>query len=185
MLNRKIYRYIYCIFCKEYLTRLGCLPPWFTGDYSKVCNRTLSEEDIQFLSYSIVRHFDMDEYPECMRPCTRLNIRSRIMRLHSINSLPLNEQICSSLSLSPFRELKLKKPGLKIIFDPTVEVAESSRIHTPLSVLSNIGGFLGLCLGYSLLDGGRVLKILSECFNRSSRLNCQDQTPGKIQEAVV
>ena len=91
MLNRKNYRYIYCMFCKEYLTRLGCLPPWFTGDYSKVCNRTLSEEDIQFLSYSIVRHFDMDEYPECMRPCTRLNIRSRIMRLHSINSLPLNE----------------------------------------------------------------------------------------------
>ena len=83
-----------------------------------------------------------------------------------------------------FRVLKLWS-GLKIIFDPTVEVAESTRIHTPLSVLSNIGGFLGLCLGYSLLDGGRVLKILSECFNRSSRLNCQDQTPGKIQEAVV
>ena len=83
MLNRETYDgYLYWIFCEEYLTRLGCMPPWFTGNYSKVCNRTLSEEDIQYLSYSIVRHFDTDEYPECMRPCTRLNIRSRIMRLH-------------------------------------------------------------------------------------------------------
>ena len=76
-----------------------------------------------------------------------------------------------------FRVLKLWS-GLKIIFDPTVEVAESTRIHTPLSVLSNIGGFLGLCLGYSLLDGGRVLKILSGCIK-----NGQDRSFGQKQKA--
>ena len=68
--------------------------------------------------------------------------------------------------------------GLKIIFDPTVEVAESTRIHTPLSVLSNIGGFLGLCLGYSLLDGGRALKILSVCIK-----NVQDGAYRRKQTA--
>ena len=68
--------------------------------------------------------------------------------------------------------------GLKIMFSPTVEVTESctvqyntmysvqvtesTRVHTPLSVLANVGGSLGLCLGYSLLDGCRVVKYAAK-----------------------
>ena len=48
--------------------------------------------------------------------------------------------------------------GVKIMFDPTVEVTESTRVHTPLTIISNIGGVLGLCLGYSLLDGGWIVR---------------------------
>ena len=48
--------------------------------------------------------------------------------------------------------------GVKIMFDPTVEVTGSTRVHTPLTIISNIGGVLGLCLGYSLLDGGWIVK---------------------------
>ena len=50
--------------------------------------------------------------------------------------------------------------GVKIMFDPTVEITESYKIYTGLSVLSNVGGFLGLFLGYSLLDGYKILYSL-------------------------
>ena len=43
-----------------------------------------------------------------------------------------------------------------------VQVTESTRVHTPLSVLANVGGSLGLCLGYSLLDGCRLVKYAAK-----------------------
>ena len=55
--------------------------------------------------------------------------------------------------------------GLKIMFDPTVEVTESTRIHTGLTMFSNVGGFVGLYLGYSLLDGGRIVHKLFQKFH--------------------
>ena len=92
-------------------------------------------------------------------------------------------------SLSPCRVLTpYPYSGLKIMFSPTVEVTESctvqystvqysilqytvqynvqvtesTRVHTPLSVLANVGGSLGLCLGYSLLDGCRLVKYAAK-----------------------
>ena len=111
---------------------------------------------------------------QCTIKKNQVNILSLLCCIDQVISI--NNKV---LDIVLFRVLKLWS-GLKIIFDPTVEVAESTRIHTPLSVLSNIGGFLGLCLGYSLLDGGRALKILSGCIK-----NCQDRFFRRRQKAHV
>ena len=63
-----------------YLDRLGCSPPWFSGNYSKVCGRRLGEEEVSFLDDFIYRHLDMSEFSGCQRPCTRLDIQSRVLR---------------------------------------------------------------------------------------------------------
>ena len=43
-------------------------------------------------------------------------------------------------------------PGLKILFDPTVEVALSVRTISLVDLMSSIGGFLGIFLGVSVLQ---------------------------------
>ena len=56
--------------------------------------------------------------------------------------------------------------GVKIMFDPTVEITESTKLYTLLSVLSNIGGFMGLFLGYSMLDSYHVVTTLLQCWSQ-------------------
>ena len=63
-----------------YRARLGCSPPWFSGNYSKVCGQRLGEEEVSFLDDFIYRHLDMSEFSGCQRPCTRLDIQSRVLR---------------------------------------------------------------------------------------------------------
>ena len=65
---------------QEYQGKLGCSPPWFTGNYSKVCPRLLTEEEVTSVNSLIYNHFDMTEFAGCLRPCTRLDIHSRKLR---------------------------------------------------------------------------------------------------------
>ena len=77
------------------------------------------------------------------------------------HQIKTNKVVFLALPLHCFHLCRKTTPypynGVKIIFDPTVEITESVKVYTGLSVLSNIGGFLGLFLGYSLLDGYRVV----------------------------
>ena len=49
------------------------------------------------------------------------------------------------------RTIESEKKGIKIMFDPTVRVTRSDPTMTPMTLFSNIGGCLGLTLGYSIL----------------------------------
>ena len=42
--------------------------------------------------------------------------------------------------------------GIKILFDPTVRVTRSNPTMTIMTLFSNIGGVVGLTLGYSILQ---------------------------------
>ena len=53
--------------------------------------------------------------------------------------------------------------GVKIMFDPTVEVSESHKLYSGLGVLAQIGGSLGLYLGVSLLDSYKLLDKFLPC----------------------
>ena len=55
-------------------------------------------------------------------------------------------------SLSPY-----SYNGVKIMFDPTVEVSESHTLYSSFGVLAQIGGSLGLYLGVSIIDSYKVI----------------------------
>ena len=42
--------------------------------------------------------------------------------------------------------------GIKILFDPTVRVTRSNPTMTIMTLFSNLGGVVGLTLGYSILQ---------------------------------
>ena len=66
---------------KDYLQNIGCSPPWFTNDYDKVCNSSLSQDQLDFLYDEVYRHIDQTEFEGCIRPCIRMEIQSRLIRL--------------------------------------------------------------------------------------------------------
>ena len=78
----------------------------------------------------IFGNFDQTIFGDCQQPCTRLYFSTKVIRI-----------------VEPYHY-----EGLKILFNPSVEVALSVPTMTVLGLLSNIGGFLGLFLGVSILQ---------------------------------
>ena len=70
----------------------------------------------------------------------------------------------SSRSLSPYGY-----NGVKIMFDPTVEVSESHTLYSSFGVLAQIGGSLGLYLGVSLIDIYKLFNKVAPCLANISR----------------
>ena len=60
--------------------KIGCSPPWFAHDYSLVCNKTLTREDVDILGTDVWRTMDASEFKNCVRPFVRMEIESRILR---------------------------------------------------------------------------------------------------------
>ena len=58
------------------------------------------------------------------------------------------------------RTIKYEEKGIKIIFDPTVHVTRSDPTMTAMTLFSNIGGCVGLTLGFSILQMVEQLMIL-------------------------
>ena len=50
------------------------------------------------------------------------------------------------------RKVVSAQQGIKILFDPTVRVTRSNPTMTIMTLFSNIGGVVGLTLGYSILQ---------------------------------
>ena len=50
------------------------------------------------------------------------------------------------------RTYEFEENVIKIIFDPTVRIIRSDPTMSPMTLFSNIGGCLGLTLGYSILQ---------------------------------
>ena len=62
---------------------IGCSMPWFAHDYSLVCNKSLTREDVDILiglGTDKYRNYDAFEFENCVRPCVRLEIKSRMLR---------------------------------------------------------------------------------------------------------
>ena len=113
-----------------YFDEIGCLPPWFTYNEDLVCNHTFDKNEWRNIPDMIFRNFDQTIFGDCQQPCTRLYFSTKVIRI-----------------VEPYHY-----EGLKILFDPSVEVALSVPTMTVLGLLSNIGGFLGLFLGVSILQ---------------------------------
>ena len=81
------YTYKFCTLeslIKNYESKLGCQPPWFSNNYSTVCNRTFSQEEVvKHLGIDVFRHIDLTEFEGCKRPCIRMEIQSRLLRYNN------------------------------------------------------------------------------------------------------
>ena len=58
------------------------------------------------------------------------------------------------------RTVETNNKGIKIMFDPTVVVTKSAPTMSLMTLFSNIGGCVGLTLGYSLLQLGEKMQML-------------------------
>ena len=95
-----------------------------------VYNTTFDEDQWSDIPTMIYKNFDQTKFAECKPPCLRMDISWKLLRI---------------ISHYQYR-------GLKILFDPTVEVALSVRTISLVDLMSSIGGFLGLFLGVSVLQ---------------------------------
>ena len=77
------------------------------------------------------------DFQECDAPCTTLDIESRLLRkVDSVNK------------------------GIKLSFDPNVRMTKSVPTMDFMTLLSNIGGVIGLTLGYSILQMVEGLDVI-------------------------
>ena len=78
---------------------------------------------------------------KCKAPCNTMEVKSRLMRTieHNWN-------------------------GIKVIFDPTVRLSRSKPTMDLVTLFSNIGGILGLTLGYSILQLFETIQLLFQRF---------------------
>ena len=86
-------------------------------------------------------------FQECKTPCKTMNVESRIIR--SFDSYGDNT--------------------IQIIFDPSVRVTQSEPTMPLLTLFSNIGGCLGLTLGYSLLHLGEKIQLVMHTSSEAIR----------------
>ena len=145
---------------EKYLKEFECVPPWFTENIVYACNELDSEQqwknmsdlifptlDAKFLKVSISIQIPLFHLKsqDCLAPCTHLEINSREIR--TIDS---------------------EKNGIKVIFDPTVRVFTSTQVMDLKSLISNVGGCLGLTVGYSILQLGENIFILVQLVLKKS-----------------
>ena len=112
--------------------KLGCVPPWFSKDINRYCNKSFTQAEFGN-TWKHVRHLVYQEhFKDCLAPCTRMEITSRMQSK---------------------TKAEMKGTGaLNINFDEKVKVVGNVLIMNFLDLLANIGGILGLCLGLSFLD---------------------------------
>ena len=58
------------------------------------------------------------------------------------------------------RTIEWNMNGIKVMFDPTVHVSRSKPTMDLVTLFSNIGGILGLTLGYSILQLFETITLL-------------------------
>ena len=59
---------------------------------------------------------------------------------------------------------------IRILFDPTVQVTRSIPTMTLMTLLSNIGGCVGLTMGYSLMHLGEKVQMVLQSFRGSAMI---------------
>ena len=135
----------------------GCMPPWFTDNIDDVCNGIFSDEKWKNIFNDIFRIMDQS----FLKVCTDFHNLKISFYKHTIFQeckVPCKTMEIESRKL---REFETRRKGVKIIFDPNVHVARSEPTMSTMNLFSNIGGVVGLTLGYSLLQV--VMYLIQYC----------------------
>ena len=118
------------------LDELECSTP-FSPDLDHICKDIEKAENASEILKSTFRK-DMSEV--CQYPCTFLEI------------LPISPKV--------FLTSLHSGPSLRLNFKKFVTVTKSSYSYTGLEFLGEFGGYVGLFLGFSILDLSHVIEVL-------------------------
>ena len=80
------------------------------------------------------------------------------------------------------RKVVSAQQGIKILFDPTVRVTRSNPTMTTMTLFSNIGGVVGLTLGYSILQ---IVQHLDSFIQLSWETVKQKMAYWKMFESII
>ena len=103
----------------------------FRNSDTKICSRNISKD--------AARAFMADRYPRyetCDKPCTDMDIRTNLVS-----------------------KSKMGKPQISSMFGKTVPVSREVLSHSLFNLIAEIGGYLGLTLGLSLMHLQLPLKM--------------------------
>ena len=105
---------------------------YFRYPDTKICGRNVSEDAVdEYMKYRYPR------YDTCDQPCTEMDIQTSLV---SKSEIP--------------------EPRLIFIFGKTVPVTREVVAHTSFSLVAELGGYLGLTLGLSLMHLELPIKMI-------------------------
>ena len=99
---------------------------------TKICGRNVSQDAVD--EYMKNRY---PRYDTCDQPCTKMDIQTSLV---SKSEIP--------------------DPQLIFMFDKTVPVSREVLAHTSLNLVAELGGYLGLTLGLSLMHLELPIKMI-------------------------
>ena len=104
----------------------------FRSPDTKICGRNVSQDAVD--EYMKNRY---PRYDTCDQPCTKMDIQTSLV---SKSEIP--------------------DPQLIFMFDKTVPVSREVLSHTSLNLVAELGGYLGLTLGLSLVHLELPIKMI-------------------------
>ena len=119
-------------------TEDGCTVPWILDD-KKICTKDADINKAFWIYWNRVTN----QRKDCLSPCNQLLID---VGSKDIDRKPLNNNQTSQLLL---------------YFPPRVLRSNENYLYTILTLLAEIGGYMGLLLGYSLFNFTIILKIIT------------------------
>ena len=122
------------------MKNIGCTVPWLPNK-SQICtNQSLKKEAFKYYRENIENIGNI-----CQKPCQVMKVSADILQ-----------------------NIVIRKQIIIIHFKSEVMVLEDYFLQTPLDLLANIGGYIGLFLGVSLIQLKHVISstidLISKCF---------------------
>ena len=126
------------------MDNLGCTSPVFTNQYHKVCDVGKFNKSKTSKYRSLFKNLNVNALSNCPMPCSTMDINFGYPILDSNNP---NEAY------------------VKLYFKSSVNVRRNIVAYSETSLFAEIGGYIGLLLGFSLLDLTKLVKNLFTCAN--------------------
>ena len=111
----------------------GCTTPWFVGNNSRICT---DPEKVRG-SFDIMYTRSTNQMNDCNVPCHRL------------------ETFVSGKNTDTAKTENETK--INLYFQPSTMISEEHILYTAVSLFAEIGGYMGLLLGYSLLSFAQTI----------------------------
>lgn len=139
----------------------GCTPPVSTKRIKESCNLGEFNSKQKTLFNYLLTNLTVSSWSSCRTPCTTMGITLGYP-IYAKNEVP-------------------SESYLKFYFKSRVNVRKSVVAYSGTSLMAEVGGYIGLLLGFSLLD---LTKLVKNMFNLN-KVTCKTDSTKRIQSTMV